>query len=126
MDKAKIILEHINARVRCLLNKDNQIGHSYLMFAESNKDIINAIITKIIPLLEEYFYNDIDKVRFVLNEIDEVDNLFYIEDEDASMAYKLYPDGIDEPKSFFKLNDKIKDILDDETECEKYLEHLLK
>ena len=126
MDKAKIILENINARVRCLLNKDNQIGHSYLMFAESNKDIISAIISKIIPLLEEYFYNDIDKVRFVLNETDKVENPFYIEDEDAAKAYKLYTDGIDEPKSFFKLNDKINGIIDDETECEKYLEHLLK
>ena len=96
------------------------------MNAKNNSDILKAIVYKIIPLLEEYFYNDIDKIRFVLNETDKVDNPFYKEDKDAAMAYQLYPEGIDEPKSFFKLDDGIKDILDEEDECAKYLEHLLK
>lgn len=125
-ENAKKILQNINNRIRCLLNKDNQIGHSYLVNAKSNSDILKAIVYKIIPLLEEYFYNDIDKIRFVLNETDKVDNPFYKEDKDAAMAYQLYPEGIDEPKSFFKLDDGIKDILDEEDECAKYLEHLLK
>ncbi|MBR3797389.1 MAG: AAA family ATPase [Bacteroidales bacterium] len=123
---AKTILQNINNRIRCLLNKDNQIGHSYFVNAKNNSDILKAIVYKIIPLLEEYFYNDIDKIRFVLNETDKVDNPFYKEDKDAAMAYQLYPEGIDEPKSFFKLDDGIKDILDEEDECAKYLEHLLK
>jgi hypothetical protein len=130
-EDAKKVLLKINNRIRCLLNKDNQIGHSYLVNAKSKCDILNAIVHKIIPLLEEYFYNDIDKVKFVLNEIvkdgkDNVEYPFYIKDEDAEEAYLLYSDGIDEPKSFFKFNEKIKDILDNETECENYLEHLLK
>lgn len=124
-EKAQNVLKNINNRIRCLLNKDNQIGHSYLVNSKSDSDILKAIIYKIIPLLEEYFYNDIDKVRFVLNETEKVEKPFYIEDEDAAKAYQLYSDGIDEPKSFFRLDEKIKDFLDDEEESEKYIEHLL-
>ena len=124
-EDAKKVLKNINNRIRCLLNKDNQIGHSYLVNAKNYSDVLKAIIYKIIPLLEEYFYNDIDKVRFVLNETNKVNNPFYVEDEDAAKAYQLYQDGIDEPKSFFKLDETIKNILDEEEECEKYIKHLL-
>ena len=63
--KARKVLEIINARIRCLLNKDNQIGHSYLMHAKNSCDILSALYYKILPLLEEYFYNDIQKVTSV-------------------------------------------------------------
>ena len=106
-DKAITILKRINARVRCLLNKDNQIGHSYLMHAETEKDIFFAVTNKIIPLLEEYFYNDIPKVRFVLNENDDTTYPFYIEDVEAKEAYALFLNESDidaEEKNFYVLS----------------------
>ncbi len=124
---AKKILQNINARIRCLLNKDSQIGHSYLMFSKTNKEILNALTNKIIPLLEEYFYNDITQVRFVLNETSDSEYNFYKEDSEAKEAFELYTSvaNIDaEEKSFYSLDDSIKNIEDDE-ECGKYLEHLL-
>ena len=104
---ARKILKGINARLRCLLNKDNQIGHSYLMNVNEDKDIYDAFIKKIIPLLEEYFYNDIEKVRFVLKDTADKDNTFYIEDEDASNAFKEFSKESfdDEEKSFYKLRE---------------------
>lgn len=122
---AKDVLESINARVRCLLNKDNQIGHSYLMFANGSCDILSALYNKIIPLLEEYFYNDIEKVRFVLNDRD--NSKFYVEDTDAKDAYSLF-DGEDaEERHFFKLNPSIADVIksQNEDECATYLVNLL-
>ena len=122
---AKKILQNINARIRCLLNKDNQIGHSYLMNAKTNKDIINALINKIIPLLEEYFYNETEKVRFVLNEIGKKENTFYKIDNEATKAYEAYlSDDMDDGElSFYELDRNI--IKTDEEECGKYLQHLL-
>lgn len=126
-DDAEKILRKINARVRCLLNKDNQIGHSYLMFANSYCDILSALYNKIIPLLEEYFYNDIDKVRFVLN--DNINALFYVEDKEAKDAYKMFQNEEidDEDRNFFELNPAIADAIEsnDEEECQKYLANLL-
>lgn len=124
---ARKVLETINARVRCLLNKDNQIGHSFLMSVSCSCDILSALYNKIIPLLEEYFYNDIDKVRFVLN--DNKNSQFYVEDTEAKEAYQLYLNGdVDvEDRKFFKLSANIKRAIDskDEAKCKKYLVNLL-
>ena len=124
---AREVLNTINARVRCLLNKDNQIGHSYLISAKGAYDILSALYNKIIPLLEEYFYNDIEKVRFVLN--DSKNSQFYVEDTEAKEAYQLYL-GLEvdeEDRKFFKLNPDIVAAInsEDEAECKKYLVNLL-
>ncbi len=123
---ASKILKHINARIRSILNKDNQIGHSYLMNATTNKEIVTALISKIIPLLEEYFYNEIRKVRFVLNEDDNTKYPFYIEDKEAKEAYQSYlaiEDIDEEEKSFYTIDKRIADLT--EEECGKYLNHLI-
>ena len=123
-DAAKKILQNINARIRCLLNKDNQIGHSYLMNATSYKEIFQAIVNKVIPLLEEYFYNETQKVRFVLNESDNTKYPFYKEDAEARNAFDSFIEESDieaEDKTFFELNYKIKD----DSDYYNYLKHLL-
>lgn len=125
---AENVLRGLNARIRCLLNKDNQIGHSYLMSAKNHCDILSALYNKIIPLLEEYFYNDLNKVRFVVNDI--TNHLFYIEDADAKEAYRIFQneDIDDEDRAFFKLNPAIVDAIKSrgEDECKQYLANLLK
>ena len=124
---ASKVLKRINARIRSILNKDNQIGHSYLMNATTNKEIIDAIINKIIPLLEEYFYNEIRKVRFILNEDENTKYPFYIEDVEAKEAFQSYlsiEDIDEEDKSFFTVNRNIANLTSEE-ECGKYLKHLL-
>jgi 5-methylcytosine-specific restriction protein B len=122
---AKDVLNKINSRIRCLLSKDNQIGHSYLMFASGSCDILSALYNKIIPLLEEYFYNDIEKVRFVLNDRD--NSKLYIEDTDAKEAYSLFDGENAEERLFFKLNPSIADVIksQNEDECATYLVNLL-
>lgn len=127
-DDAEKILRRINAKVRCLLNKDNQIGHSYLMYANNHCEILSALYYKIIPLLEEYFYNDIDKVRFVLN--DTANPLFYIADTEAKEAYRVFQNEEldDEDRDFYELNPNIADAIESGKveECEKFLANLLK
>lgn len=129
-EEAKQILKNINARVRCLLNKDNQIGHSYLMNAKNFSDILTAMVEKIIPLLEEYFYNDMDKVRFVIGDKDKKTSSFYVEDKEAKKAHTLFTNGDpdEEDREFYTLNPDIAEAIKDENEeeCKKYLEALLK
>ena len=124
-DNAKTILKNINNRIRCLLNKDNQIGHANFIHAKNNCEIFSIMINKVIPLLEEYFYNDTEKIRFVLNEDGNVERSFYIEDKEAKEAYNIYnKEGIDEDKSFYMLNEQLKK-LSDEDKCGEYLANLL-
>jgi hypothetical protein len=66
------LLGVINARIEKLLDKDHCIGHSYFMdIAKSNDSIAelrNVFSTKILPLMEEYFYGDPAKIGMVLGE----------------------------------------------------------
>ncbi|MEE1059782.1 MAG: AAA family ATPase [Treponema sp.] len=118
---AKSILKNINNRIRALLDKDHQIGHSYFIGVDSNLKILEVMKENIIPLLEEYFYNETDKIRRVLNETEELkdenshlDDYFYVLDMDAKNAVKD-TDDFNEEKPYYKLNDKLKSIKDEES-----------
>jgi 5-methylcytosine-specific restriction endonuclease McrBC GTP-binding regulatory subunit McrB len=62
------VLRTINLRIEVLLDRDHTIGHSYLLNKTSNKEIAEAFNNQIIPLLQEYFYNDYEKIAMVLGE----------------------------------------------------------
>lgn len=60
------MLATINQRIRFLLNKDYAIGHAYFMNISTLDDLREVFATKIIPLLEEYFYGDYTKIGLIL------------------------------------------------------------
>jgi|GEM_PF-2250858 len=61
------LLEHLNSRVRVLLDRDHQIGHSYLTGIKRGLPELHfRWYHKVIPLLQEYFYNDGEKLQQVL------------------------------------------------------------
>jgi len=70
--KLQRLLITINARIEKLLDKDHCIGHSYFMGISQNNDpfveLRNIFATRILPLLEEYFYGDPAKIGMVLGE----------------------------------------------------------
>ncbi len=105
----KEVLETINGRIEALLDRDHTIGHSYYIQLESNDTdgLLNVFKNSMIPLLQEYFYNDYEKIALVLGsgfvkektlnkdifiKFAELPN---IEDPDLSNAYELITDIID-------------------------------
>jgi 5-methylcytosine-specific restriction enzyme B len=63
------LLSKINERIEHLYDRDHTIGHAYLM--DDVKDIEglrNTFRYKIIPLLQEYFYDDWENIKRVLND----------------------------------------------------------
>jgi hypothetical protein len=62
------LLRKLNDRISQLLDRDHQIGHAYLLNLNSLDDLHFAFIHKIIPLLQEYFYNDTERLRAVLGD----------------------------------------------------------
>lgn len=60
------LLTTINSRIEKLLDKDHQIGHSYFLSVEDKQGLQDAFATKIIPLLQEYFFGDYGKIGLVL------------------------------------------------------------
>lgn len=50
------LLQTLNTRLEHLIDSDHLLGHGYLMGCDTNAKVIEALATKIIPLLREYFY----------------------------------------------------------------------
>ena len=60
------LLTNLNRHLEAYLDRDHQIGHSYLMNLETVADLRFAWEYKVIPLLQEYFYGDGDKLSAIL------------------------------------------------------------
>ncbi|HEB9336681.1 TPA: AAA family ATPase [Campylobacter coli] len=62
------LLEVINARIEYLLDREKTIGHAFFIGVENLEDLKKVFQNKIIPLLQEYFYNDYALINAVLND----------------------------------------------------------
>ncbi|MEO5945991.1 MAG: AAA family ATPase, partial [Chitinophagaceae bacterium] len=60
------LLDTINSRLEALLSKDHTIGHAWLMKIDTIAKLKAAFKSKILPLLQEFFYNDYAKIGLVL------------------------------------------------------------
>ena len=60
------VLRRLNERITAVLDRDHQLGHSYLMDVTSLADLRFVWEHRVIPLLQEYFYNDGERLQAVL------------------------------------------------------------
>ncbi|EGK8008564.1 AAA domain-containing protein [Campylobacter lari] len=64
----KKLLEAINTRIEYLLDREKTIGHAFFIGIDNLEKLKKVFQNKIIPLLQEYFYNDYALIDAVLNE----------------------------------------------------------
>ena len=67
----KDMLKKINMRIAALYDREHMIGHSYFIPLINNPDLntLSMIFKKnIIPLLQEYFYEDYEKIGLILGD----------------------------------------------------------
>lgn len=60
------MLKTINERIEEKYDRDHQIGHAYLMKVGKKADLDKVFKNKIIPLLQEYFYENYKKIDEIL------------------------------------------------------------
>jgi len=64
------LLSVMNKRIEALYDRDHQIGHSYFLPLEKNPSLArlsDIFRHSVLPLLQEYFYEDWEKIDLVLN-----------------------------------------------------------
>ncbi|HDZ5029500.1 TPA: McrB family protein [Campylobacter jejuni] len=61
------LLKAINTRIEYLLDREKTIGHAFFISVENLESLKKVFKNKIIPLLQEYFYNDYALIDAVLN-----------------------------------------------------------
>ncbi|GAB3313414.1 hypothetical protein GCM10027299_00440 [Larkinella ripae] len=62
------LLRVLNERIEYLYDRDHLIGHAYLLAVQSHEELCDVFCDRIIPLLQEYFYNDWRKIQMVLGD----------------------------------------------------------
>jgi 5-methylcytosine-specific restriction protein B len=63
------LLSTMNSRIELLYDREHTLGHSFFMGLDSNstiKDLAQVFRLQVLPLLEEYFFEDWQKIRLVL------------------------------------------------------------
>lgn len=64
------VFEYLNTKIKILLDRDHQIGHSYFIktkYENAGIDELKTIwFSEILPLLNEYFYCDWEKLKLVV------------------------------------------------------------
>jgi 5-methylcytosine-specific restriction protein B len=64
------LLQTMNQRIEYLYDRDHQIGHSYFLEIQTYEDLEQVFLKKIIPLLQEYFYEDWEKIQTVFADLE--------------------------------------------------------
>ncbi|WP_027897330.1 AAA family ATPase [Zestomonas thermotolerans] len=65
------LLRVLNQRIEVLLDRDHRLGHAYFMPLKDDPSLarLEAIFTRqILPLLQEYFFEDWERISWVLND----------------------------------------------------------
>ena len=106
------LLRTINSRIEILLDKDHKIGHAYLINVESKNQLCEAFRNRIIPLLEEYFFGDYEKIQLVLGdntEFNKTKENRAVVSNPSSDQRNLFGKDIDgfEEKTIYQLNENI-------------------
>ena len=80
------LLDAMNTRIRFLLDREHQIGHTYFMDVDDLESLEAVFKNKIIPLLQEYFYDNWEKIDLVLNKNDFIQKIDIPEDLRGSLV----------------------------------------
>ena len=104
--KIQEMLKVINQRIEALYDREHTIGHAFFMGLNNNskiEDLALILRNKILPLLEEYFFEDWEKITNVLGKNSDI----YKEQEFSNLGFeysgktfKKDDDALNKPETY--------------------------
>ena len=82
------LLHTMNERIEVLLDRDHCLGHAYFMPLKDNDTFDNLAFIfrqQILPLLEEYFFEDWERIAWVLNDHAKPNHLSFVQKTSADL-----------------------------------------
>lgn len=110
------MLETINKRIEYLYDREHTIGHAFFTCLKEDNSIgrlSEVFRNKVIPLLQEYFYEDYEKIQLVLGDNDKSSNEYkFIIDEkaDEKAIFKRSPQ-LDLHEKTYAIQNKAFDLI---------------
>ena len=100
------LLEVINNRIELLYDREHMLGHAYFIPVKTIDDLAQCMINKIIPQLQDYFFDDYEKMCWVLGKASDPRQCKFI---------KL------RKRNRFQMNFNLPDVYDIETDYNVFL-----
>lgn len=107
------MLETINNRISFLYDREHTIGHSFFTNLQGDKATVknlSEIFQKsIIPLLQEYFYEDYEKIQLVLGDNEKSHDDYKFVLDRRVVASNVFKDGVEDidlPDRTYSINKK--------------------
>ena len=102
------MLKTINDRIEYLYDRDHTIGHAYFINVSDMETLANVFKNKILPLLQEYFYDDWEKIRLVLGDNQKNEDLQFVKVKKNMVAKELFGSKIDDidDKVLYEINNQ--------------------
>ncbi|MBQ8616099.1 MAG: AAA family ATPase [Clostridia bacterium] len=105
------MLSRMNQRIAVLYDREHTIGHTYFMKLRDNptvETLAEIFRNNIIPLLQEYFYEDYEKIRLVLGDPQKTDpeeQFITACENDYAALFGSVDIGLDDSNTY-EINDK--------------------
>ena len=103
------MLNTINDRIEVLYDRSHTIGHAFFTSLAKDSSLTNLRLifeNKVIPLLQEYFYDDYEKIQLVLGDNAKTDNRFKFIIDETNRASSIFKGSVDEnniPEKKYKI-----------------------
>ena len=107
--KIDLLLSSINEKIEFLLDREHTIGHSYFLNISTFEELVKVFKNSIIPLLQEYFYDDFEKIKTIFS-----NNGFIISknislNNQRKSIYKLNEEALKDKNNYKKIYLSVED-----------------